>query len=322
MTSRVPSVRTPMLIAAWLGLVDAYLYVTLVMQPHWDAGALLHASMSNGTAPSPYRYRILVPWLAEALSRVIGLERAYVVFYFVVFPVALCSLLRLLRTWYSTSVALIGTLITASVLPLSFRDHFFQPATWLELVLMIWALQLLARPTVNLRWYAGVSIVAALNRETGVLLGLLLVAVTWPVAPSRRRVTAIAALAPFATYALIRINRGIAPPAEHDLLARNLHDVPTAALQVGLFGAVLVFVALSAWRVAPRVCRRAAWIVPPYLALIGAFGVWRQVRLLVPLLPIVLGIALTGLVALDDEDQLASRSASLSASSPDTSVCA
>ena len=230
--ARANRARIPLLIAGWLGVVDAYLYSTLVVQPQWDSGALLHGAIADGTAESPYRYRILVPWLAETASRVIGLERAYLLFYFVVFPLALCSLVRLLRTWYPTSVALMGTLVVAAVLPLSFRDHYFQPATWLELVLMIWALQLLARPVVDLRWYAIVSVVAVLNRETGVLLGLLLLVVTWPVALARRVPTAIVALLPFATYALIRINRGNAPPAEHDLLARNFHDLPTAVIKL------------------------------------------------------------------------------------------
>ena len=299
---RPSTARIPFLLAAWLGVVDAYLYVTLVVQPQWASAKILHSVMAGGTAESPYRYRILVPWVAEAASRVVGLEAAYVVFYFVVFPVALCSLLRLLKVWYATSVAVIGTVLLASVLPLAFRDHYFQPATWLELVLMIWALQLLVRPSVDLRAYAALSMVAAMNRETGVLLGLLLVAVTWPVAPARRCMTAIVAVAPLATYAALRINRGNAPPAEHDLLARNFHDLPTAVLQVALFGAAFVFLAVIGWRAAPLLLRRAAWIVPVYLVLIGLFGVWRQVRLLVPLAPIAVGLALAGITRLDADE--------------------
>lgn len=291
-----------MVIAGWLGVVDAYLYATLVVQPHWDMAASLHALIVRRAAPSPYRYRVLVPFVAQAASHVIGLERAYLLFYFVVFPVALCSLLMLLRRWYPTSLALVGTTLVAAVLPLSFRDHYFQPATWLELVLMIWALRLLTKPVVDLRWYAVVSIVAASNRETGVLLGLLLVLVTWPIPHHRRPAIALVALAPFVTYALIRLNRGGAPSAEHDLFARNLGDIPTAAIQLLLFVVVIVFLAATAWRQAPRICRRAAWLVVPYLALVGAFGMWRQVRLLVPLLPILVGLALAGLTQLDDLD--------------------
>jgi hypothetical protein len=256
--------------------------------------------MVNGSASSPYRYRILVPFAAETASHVIGLERAYLAFYFVVFPIALCSLFTLLRRWYLTSLALLGTTLVAAVLPLSFRDHYFQPATWLELVLMIAALRLLTRREVDLRWYAVVSIVAAANRETGMLLGLLLVLVAWPLPQHRRFPTAVVALTPVVTYGLIRISRGSAPPAEHDLLARNLSDLPTAAIQVGLFGAVVVFLAATAWRHAPRVCRRAVWIAVPYIALVGTFGVWRQTRLLVPLLPIIIGMALAGLAHIDE----------------------
>ena len=101
---------------------------------------------------------------------------------------------------------------------------------------------------------------------------------------------------------MIHLYLGNAPPAEHNLLARNLADIPTAVIQIVLFIAVIVFLAATSWRHAPHLCRRAAGIAVPYLALVGAFGMWREIRLLVPLLPILVGLALAGLRHLDDHD--------------------
>ncbi len=312
------AVRLAFFIAGWLGALDSYLYATLVVQPHWDWAASLHGLVISDAAPSPYRYRVLVPFLAQGLSRFITVEQAYLLFYLAVFPVALCALLALLRRWYPTSQALIGVVLTAAVLPLSFRDHFFQPATWLEFVLVITALRLLDRPVVDLRWYAVVSVIAACNRETGILFGFLLVVVTWPVPAGRRLRTAVVAALPTVVYATIHLARGDAPPAEHNLLARNLADLPTVFTDVGLFLAIFAVLAIAGWRTAPAICRRAAWLLAPYLPLIATFGMWRQVRMLVPLVPIMLGFGLGALAHLDDDDTPRAPADLLRGARPDT----
>lgn len=291
---------TPAIIVGWLGAVSAYVYGVQVVQPFWPLAAELHRQIIEGTAASPYRDRLLMPFIAEALSRLMPLQSAYLLLYFALFPIAYVSLFCLLRRWYPVAVALLGTVIIAAVMPLALRDHYFQPGTWLELVLVITALHLLARPNLDLRLYTFLAAAAALNRETGMVLGLLLVVVAWPTARARRLHVLGAAIVPIAIYGAIRVVRGVGVSAEHDLLARNLPDLPTAVVQVTLFGAVLGFLAIVAWRDAPALLRRAALIVPPYLALVAAFGIWRETRLLVPLLPIAIGIGLGALTSLDE----------------------
>lgn len=290
----------PFVLVGWLGAVCAYIYGVVVVQPGWDLAATMHAQIVDGTAASPYRSRILLPFVADALSRVLPLESAYLALYFVLFPLALCTLFALLRRWHRPSIALLGTVIAAAIMPLALRDHFYQPGTWLELVLVTTALHLLAQRRLDLRAYAAISLVAALNRETGMLLGLLLLVVAWRSYDGARSRLVVIAFVPVAVYGMVRLWRGGGPPAEHDLLTRNLHDIPTAAVQLTLFGAVLVYLLVAAWPVAPALLRRAMCVVPPYLVLVAAFGIWRETRLLVPLLPIVIGIGLGALAGIDD----------------------
>ena len=291
----------PYVVAGWLGVVCAYVYAVVVVQPGWPLAADLHRQIIDGTAPSPYRSRVLLPFLAEGLSRVMTLESGYLLLYFAVFPIAFCSLYALLRKWHQPTLALVGVLLVGSVMPLALRDHFYQPATWLELVLMIAALHLLTRPTVDLRWYTTIAVVAALNRETGMLLGLLLLVTTWSSSRSPRGRLLACAAAPVVAYATIRVVRGGGPPAEHDLLSRNLHDLPIAMIQITLFAGVIVYLLHVGWAHAPVALRQATLILPPYLAFVAVFGIWRETRLLVPLLPLALCIGLNALTQLDDE---------------------
>jgi hypothetical protein len=43
----------------------------------------LHNEIINGIAPSPYRYRILVPYTTDFLGSLISVEVAYMVYFFV-----------------------------------------------------------------------------------------------------------------------------------------------------------------------------------------------------------------------------------------------
>ena len=95
----------------------------------------------------------------------------------------------------------------------------------------------------------------------------------------------------------LRYVLGSAPPVETigGLFARNM--IPGAlirtALRAGLiFGAFWVF-AIAGFRRAPAFAKRVAFIVPLYLCAIILWGVWGEVRLLMPLYPVVIPLALS-----------------------------
>ena len=75
-----------------------------------------------------------------------------------------------------------------------------------------------------------------------------------------------------------------------------------AIVQVGLFGGVLWLFAPAGLRRSPRFVRRSALAAPLYLAGVLLFGVWYEVRLLLPLYPIFLPPALYQLSWLLDHE--------------------
>jgi hypothetical protein len=59
-----------------------------------------------------------------------------------------------------------------------------------------------------------------------------------------------------------------------------------------LLGALWWFAAAGVRR-APPFTRRVAIVIPAYLAVVGVWGIWREVRLLLPMVPLLLPLALS-----------------------------
>ena len=59
-----------------------------------------------------------------------------------------------------------------------------------------------------------------------------------------------------------------------------------------LLGAFWLFAALG-WRHAPSFVRRTALVIPAYLITVAVWGIWWEVRLLMPLYPVLFALALS-----------------------------
>jgi len=55
------------------------------------------------------------------------------------------------------------------------------------------------------------------------------------------------------------------------------------------------YLAAKGFKCLPAFIRRAAWYIPIYLAAIALFGLWYEIRLFTPLLPILVPAFLIGL---------------------------
>lgn len=265
----------------------------------------------HGGAPSPYRYRVLVPFVMEPFvhsataARPDGLDRAYGWYFFVCVASALLLVRTLLRTWYDEAAALAGVLAMAFTIGIGTTLPYFQPWSWLEVGLTTLAFIAAVR-----RWplwaVALLAIVATLNRETGIMVSFILAgaAVSWRsgrvhVDRARMRAAAVALASWAVVYGALRVGRGSA----HDAI--SLGDVwkmntsgsgPWSSLRnvVLLLGPIAAVTAIG-WstRRVPAVVRGVIIVaVPPYLLSVAIWGVWAEVRLLVPLVPLLLPAAL------------------------------
>ena len=270
------------------------------------------------------------------LSPILGDRRSFHLIYLAWNVVGSLGLLlgqyRLLSRWFHADTALWGSLVLVPAMILSFADPiaYFAPFSIIEGAAMVWTLTWAMD---GRRWLVLVAVaLGALNRETAVLAALMATAVWWPgphglgsslasvrdapgpvrsdaLDPDRGRgVRAPAApgwlAAPMATWAVVygsvRLIRGSAPPAITlpQILEANTGpaSLAWAAVLFGLFLGPLWIAALRGWRNAPAILRRAAISVPPALGLYLIFGIWREVRILLVILPIVAALAVFGVV--------------------------
>jgi len=298
-------------------LVLAYQYFAQVHYHFIEQSIARHREIVSGTAGSPYRYRVLVPFVLDPVIGLIARWTAYRNAFLGVYAAydafaigfSLLATFAYLGRWFRSTMALAGTLYMAVMMTLALRDHYFMPWSWIEPGLVAVALSWLVRG----RWAAilPLTVVAGLNRETGLIIPLLFCATS--LAPGQRDGSTqrgafawcAAALAAWAIvfFGLRWVLGGAAPYSSVAELWRSntepLHLL-RAVVQVGLFGGALWFLAPAGVRYAPEFVRRSALVVPLYLIGVLLFGMWYEVRLLIPLYPVVLPLALFAVCRLAD----------------------
>jgi hypothetical protein len=293
--------------------VLAYGYFNRIDRPKYEARLELHNKILRGTAPSPYRYRVLVPFTGEALTRsfsvVLPHKEAFLLSYLIYDFLAIFILLYLLfiwsSIWFSREQALIGVLFVAGTMPIALQDHFFQPWSLLEVGLFTAAL--LAIHSKRYWLLAAIVVLASLNRETAVLIPLVFLLASLDQArflkPGSRIewkpvVQAGGLLLLWAAVFLgIRYFQGSTAHTAtiREVLAKNTTErgLFYTFVNGGLFlGGFWVFAVLG-FRYAPRLIRRITWIVPLYLVTVLVWGVWYEVRLLMPLYPVLVPLGLS-----------------------------
>jgi hypothetical protein len=259
-----------------------------------------HQGILNGTANAPERYRVLVPVIVEGPIRLFArvmpyeqaFDRAYAIFYLLAIVSMLWALYAYLTEWFTDEQALVGALLVASTIRITIRQHDWAPGSYLEPAFFSVALVLILRG--RRWWFALLVAVASLSRETGVFLVLLYLAT----APFSRRSlwTAIAYLAiSAAVFVGVRLVQGDAGRywTLGRVLETNLSQPSLAVFNGAVFlGAVWLFAMLGFAR-APLFTRRAAAVIPIYVGAIAVWGIWWEVRLLMPIYPLVLPLALS-----------------------------
>jgi hypothetical protein len=292
--------------------VIAYGYFTRVDKPNFASRLELHHHIITGTAPSPYRYRILVPFVGElfttASAVVLPVRTSFLLVYGVYDLVAvfflLASLFAWLRTWFTADQALIGVLFVAGTMPIALQNHYFQPWSLLEVGLLSTALIAIHRQRYWL--LACLVALASLNKETAIFIPIafLLTIDAKQLMNARsteewRPVVVFGAL--FLIWAIVfwglRYVLGVAPHIQtiESVLAHNTtkDSLLRTLLNGSLFlGAWWIF-ALLGFRHAPQFIKRMIFIIPLYLITVLVWGVWYEVRLLMPLYPIIVPLGLS-----------------------------
>lgn len=293
-----------------IAIMIAWIYLFRIEIPAFTARYELHQEILSGTAGSPYRYRILIPYLAESLiwlGNIGGLSTkiSFYLAYFIINVISISLFLLITYTFfscfYSTKTSLIGALFIGGLIHIGMQDHYYQPWSITEGVFFVSALLLLQKGRVKLLWL--LTLFATLNRETGLLIPALIFFSQLHKAQLRLNLSEYLGVL-YASFTWLTVFLGlrfVLGNAEHviglsDLMHMNLnHQQLAKAFLNGflLLGAWWIILLYAFWsgKIAPELAGywRIAWV---YVPLVLIFGVWAEVRLLIPLYPLAIATCL------------------------------
>jgi len=296
-------------LAIWLSALLTYDYYARIEEPTMDWRMALHHKMVSGTAPYEYRYRILIPAVAEGLARAFQRapmvaphprvpplsysKRAFVLSYaalnFAAFVILLWSVGELVAQLFGVELSWFAVALSAVLAGFTFRNHYFHPWSLWEGALFGVGLLLIQQRRLWL--FAGLSLVGLLNRETSLFLVLILLATALPDYKSREARFAIGTLAAWAggfvlLHAIVGYKPTTYPPLE-TMFASNRERAWYALLLNGLLIGIAGPLILRGIASGPRLIRRAALVLPAYVALLLVVGYWWEIRYWITALPII-----------------------------------
>lgn len=251
----------------------------------------------DGTYGAPAIYRVLVPYVITWIQRTTAWEIANIwhATRLLTFFVAYVSLIRYLRLWVPAQTALLGTLLVAATLPMSYTNSWAHPDHIAELALFS-----LACMAISLEYdllFGIVLFLSALNRETSVFL-VLLYALARPFTSMHATKVAALALVWVAVFVGLRFWRGI-QHYEYVQLWRNLEFLKLIPpprdpyyRSYAYFG-ILVFGALFSLALAeisskPRFVQAGVWTAVPFVLVSFTFSSIVEPRIFAPLYPLLL----------------------------------
>ena len=295
----------------YLAMAAALAFVDFRMRAHQERPALQFIpAVVAGTADAPERYRVLIPFVVNALAGG-DRERLPSVWLAVRLASFIATCLALhwyLATWFDAGRVLAGTAAVMALLPLTFTNSWAHPDHIPELALFSMAAGGLARE--RLGFFLLALAVAALNRETAAFLVVLCGIVTW-----RTRHWLAYSAAAGATWGVIYVGlRTWRGWVHYDYwqLGRNLEFLkllpegydPYYRMYGWFFVAAfapLLVLALRAGDSAPVFARRALLVVPLFVAVAFTFSSIVETRIFTPLFALTIPAAVAGLGRLTKE---------------------
>lgn len=296
------------------GMMLATVFYYMVHPFFASARMQLHLQIIEGTAPSPYRYRLLFPAIAHVvywlfrhiplLSPSQAFDLAYWSLETVMISATLIGVYALLRLWYQRQTALFGALFAALTIPMTFINQYYQPWSYTEVLLLI--LMVFAAKRKSNLVAAIIVLFASLNRETGFLSVIVYFLINFDIGVFFSGIKEKKLLVDWkhvgwtATYAVtwlgvflgLRFWRGSAQAVISiaDIIQTNFSGFALwkALLNWLLFYNLFWLWAAKGYRYAAKEVRQLAIILPVYFVLIGIWAVWIEVRLLMPLFIVIL----------------------------------
>lgn len=275
--------------------VTSWVFSTRVERPNFALRKELQEAIVAGSADEPYRFRVLIPYLSDLVTR--GLSSSVGEYWVhAVWFLALNSMLLTIVfsvIWdLSDKLSLHGRILATAIASIAWNvalyDHYYQPWSVAEAALVALAFLLLRRNLLN--FLPLVCLVATLNRDTGLLIPisvfLYLMATSKQQIRSHAIPIALSLFSSLILFAALRVSVGPADMVNSLEQILQLNTSPRGlfyfALNICLLALPIIIASFS------QEFRRSMrpWMVAfsPQFVLIVIFGIWAEVRLLVPYL--------------------------------------
>ncbi len=296
---------------SFFSLSLTYLHYYWIDNPYSAQRWALHQEIMQHTALSPYRYRILIPLLAEKIAKIAtwitGLEfrkavlGGYILITFLSLFAGLVLFQSHLRRWFERRQALVGSLFLASMMPLTFIHYYFQPTSHPEFVSFVLGMRLIIDRRHGWLWL--LLALSTLNRETSIFLVFLYWVCNLGLMRPVRLFswTCLYGLTWVSIYGGLRLFLGMAP---HIGLERPnlwsyyiIYNLTTwdTYLTVGAFFGVFWWLAFHNPAKKPLALRRGLWFVPVFFLVHLTLSQIHEVRYFLELCPIIVPLALMSL---------------------------
>jgi len=303
-----------LLIILSASLVITYNYFHFVEKPNITARMRIHDSIIEREAPAPYRYRVLVPLATQGLAGLfteispLGYRKSwilsYIIYDFAAISLFLASLYYFLREWHSRLYSLIGVLFCCAVLPLSLRDHYFQP--WSLIESWFFCAAFLAAYRERYVVLLILTLAASLNRMSGLFIPLIYLAATVGVYSLRSikdRITpgivgrfilllAVSVTSLLFLRFLLGWSGNIHSIGYLSELNRSFPYYAYAIINIILFGGAWWIFFSAGIKHSDLFSLNMLPVISIYIIPVLIFGIWKEVRLLMPIYPILLSIGL------------------------------
>ncbi len=285
-------------------------------KPHLEARLKLHREIIDGSAKAPYRYRILVPFVMEGMLKIlpqsISTNKRFLLSYsaynITVVFFMLILLFTYMRLWFTIQQSLVGILFVCSTIVVAMKNHFYQPWSFLETALFTFGLLAIFKKKYFL--FAVLVVLATLNRATGLFLTLayLLISINMGVSQDNKGMPPLLNRQDFLRFLvyfmlwltiffglrwILGESGSVHTIKELWILNTNPVRLLHASINIAMFLGLFWLFILLGFRCSPSYVRKTVRIVPFYILVIAIYGVWKEVRLLMVLYPIIVPLGLS-----------------------------
>ncbi|MFO7915894.1 MAG: hypothetical protein R6U43_09425 [Candidatus Krumholzibacteriales bacterium] len=306
--------KLAVLIILSASLVISYNYFHFVERPNITERMVIHDSILEGEAPSPYRYRVLVPFATQGMTDFVRAVTplsyrnswilSYIIYDLAAIFLFISTLYFFLMEWHQRIYSLAGALFCCAVLPLSLRDHYFQP--WSLIESWFFCAAFLAARKKNYYAILALTLAASLNRMSGLFIPLIYLASFLRFRDTENEGSGFDTLAAGKFLLLAAVSAGTILTLRYLMgWSENIHSIRYlwglnrtfpyyiyAIINIVLFGGAWWFFFAAGIKYADRFTVSMFPVILLYLLPVAIFGIWKEVRLLLPVYPVLISTGL------------------------------